>query len=415
MDEIERRQLIKQQIEKVLSEQKPARDSNYTKSLEQLIEELNTNIFELQFQNEELSNLENRVRRSENEYRLLFEEAPTGYAIIDEDFRVLKYNKSFQKLTDISSTLQNNDFRSLIHPDYQDDFIFYIKRFNQKDDFTGITFKLRAVQKEATYVKLKATLNTNSDEKQYLISMIDITDQVRVQSELKELNATKDKLFSIIAHDLRSPFMALLGISEIMVDKTMQLSMDEMHQLAGNMNHSAISAYNLLENLLEWSRIQRDVMIPEFQFCLLRKLVEECTYSFKDLVASKNLSFSINIPEKLLAKVDQRMMESVVRNLVTNAIKFTPRDGSITVDGYKAEAGRVILAVKDTGIGIPDSLIENIFDVDDSKCRRGTEGEKSTGLGLIITRELISRNNGKIWVNSIEGKGSTFYLELPGY
>lgn len=415
MIEDERKKLIIQQIEKALSVQTTGKKVEYTKSLEQLIEELNTNIFELQFQNDELSILENRLRRSEYEYRLLFEEAPTGYVIVNEDFTIVKYNKSFQKLTDPGINLQNNDFRSLIHPEYQDDFIFYIKKLNQLDDYTGITFKLKSKDDDAVYVKLKASFNSHSEEIQYLISLIDITEQVLAQSELKELNATKDKLFSIIAHDLRSPFMALLGITDIMVDKTMELNVDEMRQLAGNMNRSAISAYNLLENLLEWSRLQRNVMIPEFQFCLLRKLVEECTQSFRELILSKNLNYSINIPEKLIAKIDQRMMESVIRNLVTNAIKYTPRSGSITIEGHKSHAGKVVLMVKDTGVGIPEPIMQKIFEVDDSKCRRGTEGEKSTGLGLIITRELVERNSGKIWVNSAENQGSTFYVELPGY
>jgi len=195
----------------------------------------------------------------------------------------------------------------------------------------------------------------------------------------------------------------------------MKFSEQELREMALSLNKTAQSTYNLLENLLEWSRLQRGMLNPEPQFVMIRQLLNTTTETFQEQIQTKKLEVINQVEEKMVAYADEKMLESVMRNLLSNAIKFTPKGKRITLDAAKTASNRVRIIVTDTGIGIPDGILTNLFVVDESKSRKGTEGERSSGLGLMLCKEFVELNNGKIWVETTEKQGSSFFVELPRF
>ena len=251
------------------------------------------------------------------------------------------------------------------------------------------------------------------------ISM-DITELKRAEEELvlrnKELqktNAEKDKFFSIIAHDMRSPFNAFLGLTEIMTEKLQSLTLDEIQKIAVNMKTSANNLYRLLENLLEWSLLQRGLIPFDPKLFLLKPLISGSVVSALEAAKEKEIAVSFDVPEGLSVFADGNMFEGIIRNIFSNAVKFTPKSGSITVSAKSLPDNSVEISIKDTGIGMKKDMLNNLFRLDINTSRTGTQGESSTGLGLIICKDFIEKHRGKLRVESEEGKGSEFYFTIP--
>jgi PAS domain S-box-containing protein len=233
------------------------------------------------------------------------------------------------------------------------------------------------------------------------------------EKELRKLNAEKDKLFSVIAHDLRSPFTSFLGLTEIMTDETTELSKEEMREFAQEIQKSANGLYSLLENLLEWSSMQGGS--AEFNPEKLN-LSEIADYSLGLLQSAANLkeiAINSSIPGNLEVQADPKMLRSLIGNLISNAIKFTKRGGDVSISVSKHEQGWIKVEVKDSGIGMRQETVCKLFRIDKKVNTQGTEGEPSSGLGLILCKEFVEKHGGKIWVESEHGKGSAFYFTLP--
>lgn len=234
------------------------------------------------------------------------------------------------------------------------------------------------------------------------------TTKEKLEESLKE----KDKLFSIIAHDLKSPFSGFLGIASLLSTDIESMSKEELVEIAKLLKESAENVYKLIENLLEWSRIQRGLIPFEPSEYNLRQIVEQVYSLQKVNLESKEIEFELEVPPDLSVVVDLNMIATVFRNLISNAIKFTPRKGKISITS-SVRNDEILVSVEDTGIGIPKDMIPELFKVGAKTSRPGTEGESSTGLGLILCKEYIERHNGKIWVESEEGKGTKFFFTLP--
>lgn len=230
-------------------------------------------------------------------------------------------------------------------------------------------------------------------------------------TELKELNATKDKFFGIIAHDLRNPFSSLLGASELLIDYLEKFDIDNIKSIVMLLNDSAKRGYALLENLLEWSRAQTGGLKFNPERHSLHELVTENINSVQ-INANKHISITHNIPEDLQIKVDRNMFNAIMRNLLSNAVKFTHRGGKVFVSSESSEECFTI-TIKDTGIGIPKADIKKLFRIDVSYSSIGTAKESGTGLGLLLCKEFVERHCGKIWVESVVGKGSEFKFTIP--
>jgi signal transduction histidine kinase len=232
-------------------------------------------------------------------------------------------------------------------------------------------------------------------------------------AELSKQVAENDKFFSIIAHDLRSPFNAFLGLTQLMAEELHSLSPDEIQEIAVSLRNSATNLYRLLENLLEWSRIQRGLthIIPE-SHNLLRK-IDESVQSIIESANNKKISIEYDIPKELSVYTDGNMLAGIIRNLVSNAVKFTPKGGDIKISAKSVPDNQVEISIQDSGIGMDKDIIDNLFRHDVNTNRKGTEGESSTGLGLIICRDFIERQGGKLKVESEKGSGSRFYFCLP--
>jgi len=252
--------------------------------------------------------------------------------------------------------------------------------------------------------------------------IIDLTEQKRFEEQLqqnaedlKALNNSKDKLFSIIAHDLRSPFTSFLGFTEMLDEEFNILPESELQTIITSMRKSASNLYQLLENLLEWSLLQREItrFYPksEFLFPLVRNCIEIISVSAK----LKGIDITIDIPRSLEVTVDVHMLQTIIRNLTSNAVKFTKRGGSVLISAHAIEEQSVMISVKDTGIGIRPEMVKELFSLDTSYKTKGTEGELSTGLGLILCKEFVEKHKGKIWVESEVDKGSTFYFTFKDF
>lgn len=232
-------------------------------------------------------------------------------------------------------------------------------------------------------------------------------------AELQRLNAEKDRFFSIIAHDLRSPFNAFLGYTELMTNNAGIVSREELIEYAREIHKSAFTLFALLENLLEWSRIQQNMITVQLKSLLLQPLVLYNLDVFKEAARKKNISVEVNVPEELAAFADEKMLSSVLRNLISNAIKFTPRGGKIGINAYAYENQSVEVCISDNGVGISPDDIQRLFRIDEKVNSPGTENESSTGLGLILCKEFVGKMGGRIWAKSLENKGSDFHFTLP--
>ncbi len=231
------------------------------------------------------------------------------------------------------------------------------------------------------------------------------------EERLREANAAKDKFFSIIAHDLKNPFNAILGFSNLLLTEYDEFNEGEKKEFIANIHEASASSFRLLQNLLDWSRTQTGAIQfnPE-KFDLKLVLDEIITLNNSSLI-SKEIALATNLCDGCYVMADQNMVLTVMRNLVSNAIKFTPKGGKVNISCLR-EKGFYRISVSDTGIGIPEDQLGIMFQVDKQPQRPGTDNEKGTGLGLLLCAEFVQMNGGEIWVESRENEGSSFHFTI---
>lgn len=234
----------------------------------------------------------------------------------------------------------------------------------------------------------------------------------KLTEEYRQLNATKDKFFSIIAHDLKNPFNTLLGFSDMLSEDYYEMSDEERLEYVSFIKRTSEGTLSLLQNLLQWSRSQTGRISYNPENINIPTLIQNVIDLIGQNAELKNITVKNGLTQPMLAFTDKDMINTVVRNLFTNAIKFTPKGGEISITAYQSNS-HMEVRIKDTGVGMDERTMDSLFQIDKSCSSPGTEGEKGTGLGLILCKEFIERNGGKIWVESEIGKGSTFIFTLP--
>ncbi|MFW5915843.1 MAG: sensor histidine kinase [Bacteroidota bacterium] len=228
----------------------------------------------------------------------------------------------------------------------------------------------------------------------------------------RELNATKDKLFSIIAHDLKNPFQALFGISEALYRNMDSMNKEETKEYCKTIYESSNNLYNLLENLLQWSRTQLGNLKLNPESLNINEVTEEIIDLLRINIEEKNIQVNNKINVGTTAYADRNVFGTIMRNLLSNAIKFTAENGRVALHAT-TESDHTLISVSDTGQGISKEHLDNLFRVKSNHYTKGNSNGQGTGLGLILCKELVEKSNGKIWAESTPGEGSTFKFTLP--
>jgi PAS domain S-box-containing protein len=355
---------------------------------------------------------------SEEKFRLIFENAPLGLMYFDRNGIIELCNDDFVKI--LGSTEEK-----LIG--------LNLNQLNDEriKDALNTTFKGESAVFEGEYISYTGTtkvfvraisrpvFSKSNVVEGALCIMEDVTMRMavdenirRTNAELKRINAEKDKFFSILAHDLRSPFSAFLGFTDILAEGIDTLPVEMIQSIGVSMKESANNLYSLLENLLQWSKMQQaSVNFNPETFILKNKILD----SIEPLLINSNnkvIDVRYDIESDLTVFADMNMFETIIRNLFTNAVKFTPKEGSIIISATDDDSHYTEICFRDTGIGMSREMVDNLFRLDVKSSRPGTEGELSSGLGLILCKEYAEMNGGSIRVESEQGKGSSFYIRL---
>jgi len=367
---------------------------------------------------------EEALRESELKLKVILESTADGILAVNSDGKVIKINKRFVELWKIPNEIENNPnddillnfvLNQLSEPDK---FISKIRQlYNSKDtDLDHINFKDGRI-----FERYSMPLIISESEIGRVWSFRDITERVNAvesiktkNNELSILNAEKDKFFSIIAHDLRSPFNSFLGLTEIMANELHSLSMEEIQKIAVRMEKSAINLFTLLENLLQWARTQQGLIPFNPEIIKIRELLDEISDAIYEPAKIKSIEIEKNISQQINILADSNMLKTILRNLISNAIKFTPEGGKIGIStSLKVEENMTEISIYDNGIGMKKDILDNLFKIDYQTSRKGTNGEPSTGLGLLLCKEFVDKHGGQIKVESEEGKGSKFNICFP--
>lgn len=231
--------------------------------------------------------------------------------------------------------------------------------------------------------------------------------------ELEEASLLKSKFLSLISHDLRAPFNGLIGFSSILKDQVSELSSEEIRSMAEDIHSSANQVYSLLNNLLEWSLLERGLKEAIYSEVELKGLIENLQSLFQESLLQKNISFVIDSKSFLgTIRTDDKMLQTILRNLISNAIKFTPKSGKITVS-FRISENNLSISIQDTGVGMNQEKVALLFGKFNSTSTQGTAGEIGSGLGLTLCKQLLDLLQGRIRVESTIGKGTRFDVELP--
>ncbi len=265
-------------------------------------------------------------------------------------------------------------------------------------------FQDKAIEKQ---MQLLRGMNANLEQK-----VKERTVQLeQQQDELKQLNASKDKFFSIIAQDLRAPFTGLLGISDFIVKNVSKFSAQDIKEHVTSMQEATESVYILLENLLTWTQLKQGIIEYHPQHVALRELSERSTSFFASNAVQKRLSLKNQISPQLRVYADKGMLNTVMRNLLSNAIKFT-RPGGLIELSASSQGAYVEFAISDTGVGIPKEALPHLFRIDMKYSTPGTNDEEGTGLGLILSKALVEKNNGQMRIETEPKQGTVVTIRL---
>jgi PAS domain S-box-containing protein len=408
---------IKKNKEKLI---KPA--AKVKEDVPKLVHLLQVHQIELEHQNQELRIAQEELEVSRNKYVNLFDFSPVPYFALNPEGIINEVNLIASKIIGIDrGKLIGKQFNHYILPDVRDIFNNFIKTVFNSPEKHNCEVKLINSNKDIFYVRLEGLELENElePERKCQLAVIDLTEYKNIESslkvtaeELKSLNATKDKFFSIIAHDLRSPFQSLLGFSEMLSTQIETLSLEEIVKFSKDLNSNLINVYGLLDNLLQWSLMQRDAVEYKPDNLNLYELVNKMITVSNPAAKKKNISISNNVDPEKEVYADSDMLHSIIQNLITNAIKFTPVDGKIYVASVEKD-GCIEFSVQDTGVGIKYNNYSELFNFNSIFSTTGTSGEKGTGLGLPLCKEFVEKHGGKIWVESDLGKGSKFTFTLP--
>lgn len=229
---------------------------------------------------------------------------------------------------------------------------------------------------------------------------------------LSQLNSTKDQFFTMIAHDLRSPFQSLLGLSDILASDSGQMSPQEIQDFAQKLKKSSESAYKLLENLLLWAKSQLGRLEIKYEMVMLKQTIDDTLVLFDDLIDQKKLNIQVNVSADDQLVTDHNILFTAFRNLINNAVKFTPLEGSIEISSKRAD-GKCIITVTDSGIGITQENLEAILAGQAQKTGTESVSNSGTGLGLLISQNFVKLLGGEITASSVPGSGSSFSIHLP--
>ena len=364
---------------------------------------------------------EKALLESENKYRILTESSNDLIMRFDREYRHLYANPA----TMLYFGMQPEVFIGKTHEELG----FSAADYNYWDAKIEQVFVTGKQQKEVVKINngevhTDWSLIPEFDKEGNVISVLsytrDITEVITAQQALKEseknlklINAEKDKFFSIIAHDLRTPFIGFLGLTDLLMTDLSSMKSEDIELFASKMNKSAYSLFSLLENLLEWSQMQNGLikfsptainLNDEISFIL--NTMEE-SFKGKAINVSKNILFETTISG------DKHMLNAVFRNLISNAFKFTPFGGSIEILSQVDTENNIEISIKDNGIGMSEKIIQNLFSLSEKINRKGTDDKESSGLGLLLVKEYLDKHNGKTSVYSQEGVGSTFVVTLP--
>jgi signal transduction histidine kinase len=236
-----------------------------------------------------------------------------------------------------------------------------------------------------------------------------ITEQIE---KLRLLNATKDKFFTIISHDLRSPFNSILGFSELLIENVKELDIAETENYLEIISSSAKNTLVLLDNLLNWAKSQTGQINFNPKKLNLSSIIQEIIEKSNSMAKIKDISLNQMKSDEIEAYADENMLMIVLRNLISNAIKFTETGGNINISVISVE-NQVEISISDDGVGMNDETRKQLFDISADKTTKGTANEKGSGLGLILCKEFVEKLGGNIWVESELGKGSDFKFTLP--
>ena len=368
----------------------------------------------------ELKKTENALRISEENHRNLFNELPLPSFIFDmETLEILEVNP--QAVVTYGYTLE--EFLKLKLTDFwtDEDMNKYLKFVKSLQGESFVNREVRHKKKNGDIIDVQVSAHEllfNGRKARHVI-MNDFTKEKIImnllqnsEEKLRKLNADKDKFFSIIAHDLRGPLGSFKQMTELMTDSTVDFTESEILHFLELMKTSSSNLYSMLENLLDWSLIQRDLKSAKLVAFEILPAIKVYLDIAKESAAKKHIKFVYNIPDGLQVRADVKMFATIIRNLFSNAVKFTGENGVITISAAKHNDDKVEITVEDSGIGMPEDMAKNLFTKDADIIRDGTAKEHGTGLGLILCKEFSDMIGAQLSVESREGKGTKFTLLL---
>jgi PAS domain S-box-containing protein len=380
----------------------------------------------------EINVLKGKIKELESENSILRQqqievtEAKELYLKIFEEFPALIWRSRLDKLCDYFNktwldftgrTMEQefgNGWAEGVHPD---DFDFclqtYVNAFDRKKAFS-MDYRMKNKFGEYRWIRDfgRPFYDLDNTFLGYIGSCYDITENKNNELQLLELNATKDKFFSIIAHDLKTPFTSIIGFSEHLVEQIKEKDYDKIDEFAKIILQSSHRAMDLLMNIMDWAQSQSGRLEFNSECFDMVSLANEVILLLSDIAQQKSIIITSILPPSIQINADKEMISAVLRNLISNAIKFTQANGKITISA-KTKQNEITVSVSDNGVGISNERIEKLFNISESYSTRGTQNEKGTGLGLILCEEFIKKHKGEIWVESLEGIGTTFYFSLP--
>jgi PAS domain S-box-containing protein len=372
---------------------------------------------------------EKELQRTKDYLENLINYANAPIIVWNPDTRIQLFNHAFEHLTGYTSSEVEGKKLDMLFPKAS------LMESNAKikdaltENWKTIEIPILTKDKEIRTVLWNSANIYDTDKKTVLSTIAqgnDITERIKAEHnvkertkdlevanlQLKELNATKDKFFNIVAHDLKNPFTSLIGSSELLFRNIDQLDNEKIKTLALILNDASKSGYAILQNLLDWSRSQTGLLKFNPENINLRNLIDEHILNLEQISSNKEIRIHSEVKDDLFIYGDKNMIKTILRNLLSNAVKYSYRTGKVIV-GATVNDHDVIISVKDTGIGIPKENINKIFRIDAKYSVPGTENEQGTGLGLKLCKEFAEKQDGKIWVESIENEGSEFKFSIP--